>query len=342
MSAAAASVLKTLKEALIVRGVDADGVFHHVGIDPAILHTPGAKVSEQLLRTAWHEASIRCDEPCFGLNAGSESSPHSLGILGYVLINASTVRQAYDLLTRYRQLVFDETLFELTETKHAARIQLRRSPGADPERSRALVEYLFSVLLTLTGVLAGKSPGARFVQRLECRYSRPSETELGIYQNRFGPCDYSFNCHENAIVFDAELLNAPVTHADTGLLKLLQSEADEELRKLATESQLIQKVKAVIERRMLGQTPSIIKVAEDCAMSRATLQRHLAKAGSSFQLLLDEVRYKTANSMLTEASTSISQIAFMLGYADNAAFHHAYKRWAGVTPSQARQRLLAA
>jgi AraC-like DNA-binding protein len=32
----------------------------------------------------------------------------------------------------------------------------------------------------------------------------------------------------------------------------------------------------------------------------------------------------------------VQEIAWLLGYAEPSAFHHAFKRWTGTTPEQAR------
>jgi AraC-like DNA-binding protein len=39
---------------------------------------------------------------------------------------------------------------------------------------------------------------------------------------------------------------------------------------------------------------------------------------------------------LTEEDLSISQIAWLLGYKEVSAFTHAFKRWTGNTPREAR------
>lgn len=341
MSSASARVLEPLCIALNTQGHNASALLQRAGIDPNASQLPGARISEEALRQAWHLATQVTGDDILGLKTGINSEPHSLGILGYVLNNAANVRQAYALLTRYRELVFDEALFNLEETADSAVIQLRRNTHANAETSRPLVEYLIAVLLRLCGTLTGglqygQGQSRNFLQRIEFRYQTPSPELLAAYQQHFKTTAFVFGANETALVFDPDILDYPVAFADPDMLKLLTEKADAELKSLATESQIVSKVKAILRRRMLGITPSIIKVAEDCAMSRATLQRHLAKADTSFQQLLDSVRQETAAAMLADDSNSISHIAFVLGYADSAAFHHAYKRWTGITPTRAR------
>jgi AraC-like DNA-binding protein len=80
-------------------------------------------------------------------------------------------------------------------------------------------------------------------------------------------------------------------------------------------------------------------VAEDIAaalhLSLRSLQRHLADEGSSYDQMLDETRLELARSYL-RGHYSISEIAYLLGYADASCFSRAFRRWTGQTPTQFR------
>ena len=58
--------------------------------------------------------------------------------------------------------------------------------------------------------------------------------------------------------------------------------------------------------------------------------------GTTFQSLLDEVRYRDARRLLANADLEIQQIAGALGYDDPPSFTRAFRRWSGRTPSAAR------
>jgi len=54
--------------------------------------------------------------------------------------------------------------------------------------------------------------------------------------------------------------------------------------------------------------------------------------------LLDEVRKATAGRYLDRSELAISEIAYLLGYSEPAAFHRAFKRWYATTPEHFRTR----
>ena len=69
-------------------------------------------------------------------------------------------------------------------------------------------------------------------------------------------------------------------------------------------------------------------------LSERTLRRKLDAVQVSYRSLLDEHRKERALSMLVSRSASIQQMAEALGYAEDASFLRAFKRWTGLTPRQ--------
>jgi len=87
--------------------------------------------------------------------------------------------------------------------------------------------------------------------------------------------------------------------------------------------------------------PQISDVAQQLCLSARTLQRRLADAGHSFQSVVDEARRRLATRMRGETVYSLSEVAFMTGFADQSAFTRAFKRWEGQTPRSYRVRTRA-
>jgi AraC-like DNA-binding protein len=72
-------------------------------------------------------------------------------------------------------------------------------------------------------------------------------------------------------------------------------------------------------------------------MSESTLQRRLAKEGTRFQELLDQVRYRLALEYLQGTQLPVSEIAALLGFSNPANFRRSFKRWSATTPADIRQ-----
>ena len=67
------------------------------------------------------------------------------------------------------------------------------------------------------------------------------------------------------------------------------------------------------------------------------MRRTLSASGTSFQVLLKDVRAQLAKRYLTNPRLSLSEVAFLLGYSEPSAFHRAFRKWTGTTPVEYRE-----
>jgi AraC-like DNA-binding protein len=72
-------------------------------------------------------------------------------------------------------------------------------------------------------------------------------------------------------------------------------------------------------------------------MSARSLQRRLGDEGTSFDAVIDELRRDLAHRYLADPRIAIAEVAYLLGFSEPSAFHRAFKRWTGATPSEARR-----
>jgi len=80
-------------------------------------------------------------------------------------------------------------------------------------------------------------------------------------------------------------------------------------------------------------------VAQRLSISESTLQRRLAKEGTKYQQLLDQIRFRLALEYLQTTDLPIAEIAALLDYDNPANFRKAFKRWSSTTPSKIRENL---
>jgi AraC-like DNA-binding protein len=77
-------------------------------------------------------------------------------------------------------------------------------------------------------------------------------------------------------------------------------------------------------------------VARSLGMSKRTLARRLSDEGLNFTEILQQLRRDLAVRYLGDRKLHVSKIAWLLGFHEVSTFTHAFKRWAGKTPSQIR------
>ena len=335
MSTAAARILNPLLQLLDERDVDRAPVLAAAGLPPDAPVGGQARIEDAALAAACVAANAAADDEALCLTAGFCSTPAHLGVLGHVLLNCATVGDAWTQLQRYWKLVHDQALLHIDPGPQLTTLSLRRDPAVDPEHARPLIEYLRALLLRLSGSLTGgEQRGGHYLRGIDCRHQAPSD--LTHYRQRFGQATLQFAQPRNAVHVDSALMAHPVPTADAQLHAVMTQQADRQLALQRPGADLIARVEQQIRRALPGQTPALGDVAQACAMSRASLQRKLAAADTSYQALVERVRHALADQWLADSTMSIGEVAFSLGYGDTAAFHHAYKRWTGLTPSQAR------
>ena len=89
-----------------------------------------------------------------------------------------------------------------------------------------------------------------------------------------------------------------------------------------------------------GVSLSLDDVAEQLFMSKRSLHRGLEREGTSFKLLMKEVRSDLALTFLSQGY-SVSHVAELLRYSDSANFRRAFKTWHQIGPKDwlMKQRL---
>jgi AraC-like DNA-binding protein len=83
---------------------------------------------------------------------------------------------------------------------------------------------------------------------------------------------------------------------------------------------------------------TIDRLALCAAMSRRTMQRHLAAEGTSFAKLLDSVRADLALSSLSGSAESICEISRHVGYRTPSSLTRAVRRWSEANPREIRRQ----
>ena len=82
-------------------------------------------------------------------------------------------------------------------------------------------------------------------------------------------------------------------------------------------------------------------IAAKLHLSTRTLQRRLLEEGAGFGDLLQSVRRELAENYVKDTQLNVSEIAYLLGFSDQANFTRAFKRWFGLAPTEWRRRRAA-
>ena len=99
----------------------------------------------------------------------------------------------------------------------------------------------------------------------------------------------------------------------------------------------VDSLKQVLPAYLREGTPPIALAAEMANTSVRSLQRGLSKYKLTYLDLLAQIRFEMASRLLKDKNTQIQEIAYKLGYNDASHFARAFRRIAGVSPSEYRR-----
>ena len=147
---------------------------------------------------------------------------------------------------------------------------------------------------------------------LPCRNSQELERV-------FGP-QLAFHGEENAVVFDRGLLDLPLQSSKIVRQMLPDRPSEEEV---------VRAVLTTMSTRLAYETPTLETSAGVLGLHPRTLERRLARWGVPFESLLEEFRRTRSLQLIQEGTYNLTDIAFLVGYADSAHFTRAFRRWTG-------------
>ncbi|MGA9526123.1 MAG: helix-turn-helix transcriptional regulator, partial [Myxococcaceae bacterium] len=110
------------------------------------------------------------------------------------------------------------------------------------------------------------------------------------------------------------------------------------LARLPKADDFVLQVRQRVTSALSGGEPTLEAIASQLAITPRTLQRRLKEHGTTYQLLLEELRRELALRYLRDHGLEISEVAFLLGFSEPSAFHRAFRRWTGTTPLSFRRQ----
>lgn len=169
--------------------------------------------------------------------------------------------------------------------------------------------------------------------RVRLIHRRENDTELAEF---FGD-NVEFGARADDITFSENIRHSPVVSADPYLNKVLTSYCEDAIaHRERTRGSFQTSVENAIVPLLPHGKARADEIARHLGVSQRTFARRLSHEGLTFSNVLENLRADLANRYLNEGELPVSQIAWLLGYREVGSFSHAFKRWTGKTPREAR------
>ena len=320
-----ASVIHILWKLLKYYNVDPMGVFREVQLDPELMKKPGVRLKLEVIERAWELADARIKYPCFGLSASEVWHPSDLGVLGYAILASDTLKTAFYRMERYHKVIAGWKFFSVSETGDEFIITLSTGPAVPKVFAR--VDSVMSVLIGICRKNLGRNVSPTLVT---FRHNKPFCHKK--YGDMFS-CPVRFGSQNDSMILPLELVNESLPGANQELLMFSEDMMSSYLAEIE-DGKTIPRVKKIIMNQLPSGKVTDETVAYELFTSSRNLHRKLKAEGTSFRLILDEVRYNMAQKYLLKRDVEISEIAFLLGFSDQSSFSRAFKRISGMSPRE--------
>jgi AraC-like DNA-binding protein len=313
------------------RGVSLERCLQDTGIDPLAFANPETEIMVgQELRVIRNLLAALGPVPGLGLDVGLRYHLSSYGIWGFALLSSPTMRSAARLAVNYLDLSYSFCEFRLEDSGPDLLVVLDDSE-LPADLHQFLVERDFAAWANAAWEMR---PGGFPASAAQFNFPKPDHAwrfeKIAGVRPRFG-------APRNAVLLDADSLDAPLPQANPQLARLCEEQCRQLLARRRVRSGLAEQIRDRMLRRPSAM-PSIDTVAEELHIAPRSLRRRLASEGTSYRALLDEVRQTLAEELLLSADMKLADIADRLGYAEAAPFINAFKRWTGVSPNRFRRQ----
>ncbi len=326
-----ASWTRALRRQLDGLGLDSAALCREAGLDPQLLDDANARYPLSATTRLWQLAVAASGDPALGLATSRHVAPTTFHALGMAVMASGSLREIFERIVRYHRVVSDALSLELRDIGDSCELHFRLPPGGSLPAPEAIDAFAAIYVRTCRNRLGrAYAPLAVHLRRAPPADPRPW---LEVFR-----APVHFAAVEDVLCFARADLDRPLEDGNPELAAHNEAVLRKRLDALQPDT-VARRLRRSLEQCLPNGEPSAEVLAHGLHLSLRSLQRHLSEEGSSYEQVLADTRHALAVQHLRAADCSISEVAYLLGFADSSSFSRAFKRWSGQSPSQYRDSL---
>lgn len=310
-------------------GLPAGALAQRCGLTARALRDPRTPIDARNQAAFLDSVAAALDDDFLGFHLAQNAELRAVGLFYYVLTSSSRLIEVFQRGARYTSLV-NEGVRQTCIDQRCIGLALQARAAAE-QTNHHEIQFWITTVLRLSRELTGRHLSPRKV----C-FAHPHGRRIAEFGNYFA-CDVDYGAAQDSIVFDRRARDLPIVNADSYLNTLLIGFCEDAMRQQSRQSSpFVLMVENAIATRLPHGEASMSAVARSVGLSERTLARRLAAQQIGFATLRTRLRRDLAIRYLKEPYLSISEISWLLGFRDVAAFSHAFKRWTTRSPREVR------
>ena len=306
-----------------------NGFFAQAGVDRSALCDMHARIPLAAFKRVVRAAHCASGEPALGLYLAEHSSLSTFDVIGVLVEQSDTLRDALATALRYQHIMTAHTVVEIAERGDSAIISLHLPDASDPE-GRFGAELATAGLLRAVRMFVGPDALPR-----RTAFSYPRPLHVASYDRTFGDTA-RFSQPYTGLEIERGWLDRRKPGRSDELRAYIKTRADYLLAKADQRMATTDRVRRWLAAQPIAARMSMDAIARDLGTSQRSLRRRLHDEQVQWSALLDEALAGHAKRLLSDPHRSVEETAFSLGFTTASAFSRAFKRWTGKPPRDFR------
>lgn len=305
-----------------------------VGLDMDAMQDEDLRLDASIYNKVLETAITQTGDDFLGLHIGNYLSLSAAGIIYQIAQTSATIYESLEHVCAFANLGCQALPFSLH--KHSDLLEIRMTPS-ELWMAQSPISVAHTIdAVTMFSIREFQTLTLQKHQPEKVHFTRPRPPKFTEYEKFYG-CPVRFEQPTNAIFLSKKVATQKIVTSDYSLLQILLQYATARLEKIQHHQGFSSIVKNAIINLVKPQFPTLHQVADNLNLSVRTLQRRLKEEGLTFKMVMDELKKQFALDYMHNLTLSISEIAYLLDYADASAFNRSFKRWTGKSPKRWRE-----
>lgn len=319
-----------LIRALLASGLSLDEIVKREGVDTRSLGRPDFSMQVRDFQALFEWAAAATGDPILGAHIAEHVTIADFQMLGYLLVNSPTIGEWLRNFERYHGIFARDSQVRLSTDRKVISVEYSPDVASDIEPRQ---DILFSVAALIVNIRRHVRPDWA---PASCHFTMPPPPDLGDLE-RILATRLVFHQKTNGFTVPARDLDIPIAGADANLLGILREQAELIIRSHDDDEGIVHRVRLIIAANIANSEFGFEEAAHILDVSVRTLHRELGASCTSYRRIREGVVHQLASEALLGSKTSITSLAFRLGYSETSAFTRAFTRIEGLSPKAFRK-----
>jgi AraC-like DNA-binding protein len=318
--------VRVLVQAMEHAGVPREELLRRAGIEAEELEAAEESMPRSRAYELFELAIDLAGDPALGLHLAEEFTGQAFVPISHLVAHSLTLRQGLESVQHFQRLLGTDPFLELCPQGDRILVRCLCLPGQSQRLRRFSSEMILTSFFRLIRYFNARAQP----ERVSFEYAAPPYRRE--YTRVFEHTEH-FEEPFTGIVLDRALLDLPSPDKDEGVHDVLRALAEHRATRLARSMPFAMRVREFLVQQPVPRRIGMADVARALGLSARSLRRRLEAEGKSYGEVENDARAMTAKQLLRDGQRTIQETAFEMGFSDTTAFHRAFKRWTGMTPT---------